>query len=316
MSNTQTDENTDLRKYIKLNRLGLYAVLLGMIVFYLSPLESGIMTAFKTQQGFIQTPPFMLPPPGEFTIDPWLEAFDRLKRGLINSLLFTIPATVLSATLGSLVAYGLTNTKWRGQMLVLLPLVAGIFIPYQAVLVPLTRFWSIFPPAMFANIIQEFVAFLTVGFVNLGGLMTFVHEKSGLFALIFTHTAYGIPISTLLFRSHYQSIDTSMLEAARLDGASISKIYWRIMLPLSIPMFSVTLIYQFTNVWNDLLFALVLVQQPSNVPVTIALSKFKGSMVSQYNLQMAGAFITALPTLIIYVIFGDQFAEGVAGGGV
>lgn len=279
------------------NRIALYAVLAVLVAFYLSPLESAIMTAFKTQQGFVETSPFVPPPPAEFTLDAWFQAFDRLEQGLINSLLFTIPATVLSATLGSLVAYGLTSTKWRGQSLVLVLLIAGIFIPYQSVLVPLSRFWSIVDPAtIFAGI--EPLA-----------------KRSGLIALAVTHTAYGIPITTLLFRAHYKAMDTSMLEAARLDGASLTKIYLRIVLPLSIPMFAVTLIYQFTNIWNDLLFALVLVQNPSNDVATMALTALKGSMVSQYNLQMAGAFITALPTLLVYIFFGEQFAEGVAGGG-
>ncbi|QSG16241.1 carbohydrate ABC transporter permease [Halapricum desulfuricans] len=280
-----------------LNRIALYVALLLMVVVYLSPLESGIVTAFKTQQGFFETSPFA-PALGEFTVDPWFNAFDRLRSGLVNSLLFTIPATVLSALFGSLAAYGLTNTDWKGQTFVLMLFIAGIFIPYQSVLVPLSQFWAtIVNPA-------EILAFSDP-----------LANRSGLIALMVTHSAYGIPICTLLFRSHYKSIDTSMLEAARLDGAGIAKIYWRIILPLSIPMFVVTLIYQFTNIWNDLLFALVLVGNPANDVVTMELSALQGSMVGQYNLQMAGAFITALPTLLVYIIFGEQFAEGVAGGG-
>ena len=104
-----------------------------------------------------------------------------------------------------------------------------------------------------------------------------------------------------------------MLEAARLDGASAATIYRRIVLPLSVPIFAVTLIYQFTQIWNDLLFAIVLVSDPSNQVVTVALNQLQGSFVQQYNLQMAGAFVAALPTLAVYVLFGEQFAKGVAG---
>jgi glucose/mannose transport system permease protein len=280
-----------------LQRVGLYAALGLLVAFYLSPLESAIMTAFKTQTGFFQSSPFVPPGPSTFTVDAWAQAFGRLQGGLVNSLLFTIPATVLSATFGSLVAYGLTNTNWRGQAFVLVLLIAGIFIPYQSVLLPLSRFWAIVD-----------VSSIFAGFEPLG-------SRPGLVALAVTHTAYGIPITTLLFRAHYQSLDNSMLEAARLDGASIAKIYYRIVLPLSIPMFAVALIYQFTNIWNDLLFALVLIENPGNNVITLSLSSLQGSMVSQYNLQMAGAFITALPTLLVYIFFGEQFAEGVAGGG-
>ncbi|MFC6753814.1 carbohydrate ABC transporter permease [Halorubrum tibetense] len=276
------------------SRVALYAVLLGMVAFYLAPLESGLMTAFKTTDGFRATTPFAPPPAGEFTLDAWQVAFQRLSTGLTNSAMMAIPATVLSAFFGSIAAYGLTNLNWRGQIGVLTLFVAGVFIPYQAVLVPLTQFWS---------------------FVDLGARipLAFVDDYQGLINLSITHTAYGIPICTVLFRAYYATLDDEMLEAARLDGASAMTIYRRIVLPLSVPIFAVTLIYQFTQVWNDLLFAIVLVSDPSNQVVTVALNQLQGSFVQEYNLQMAGAFIAALPTLIVYVLFGEQFAKGVAG---
>ena len=276
------------------SRVALYAVLLAMVAFYLAPLESGLTTAFKTPDGFRTTTPFALPPVGEFTLAAWATAFDRLSTGLLNSALMAVPATVLSALFGSLAAYGLTNLDWRGQVGILLLFVAGVFIPYQAVLVPLTQFWS---------------------FVDLAGRipLTVVADYEGLINLSITHVAYGIPICTVLFRSYYATIDEEMLEAARLDGASAATIYRRIVLPLSVPIFAVTLIYQFTQIWNDLLFAIVLVSDPSNQVVTVALNQLQGSFVQQYNLQMAGAFVAALPTLVVYVLFGEQFAKGVAG---
>ncbi|GAB7009625.1 carbohydrate ABC transporter permease [Halorubrum trueperi] len=276
------------------SRVALYAVLLAMVAFYLAPLESGLMTAFKTPDGFRTTTPFAPPPPGEFTVSAWGTAFERLSAGLLNSAVMAVPATVLSALFGSLAAYGLTNLRWRGQIGVLVLFVAGVFIPYQAVLVPLTQFWSL---------------------VDLGGRIpiALVDDYEGLINLSITHVAYGIPICTVLFRSYYATIDGEMLEAARLDGASAATIYRRIILPLSVPIFAVTLIYQFTQIWNDLLFAIVLVNDPSNQVVTVALNQLQGSFVQQFNLQMAGAFVAALPTLVVYVLFGEQFAKGVAG---
>ena len=275
-------------------RAALYVVLLAMVAFYLAPLEAGLVTAFKTQTGFVETTPFAPPPLGEFTLEAWRAAFDRLQQGLLNSALMAIPATVLSALFGSLAAYGLTNLNWRGQVGVLVLFVAGVFLPYQSVLVPLTQFWST---------------------VDLAGRLPLavVADYEGLIQLGITHAAYGIPICTVLFRAYYATLDEEMLEAARLDGASAATVYRRIVLPLSVPIFAVTLIYQFTNIWNDLLFALVLVNDPSNQVVTVALNQLQGSFVNQYNLQMAGAFIAALPTLVVYVLFGEQFAKGVAG---
>jgi len=275
-------------------RVGLYVVLLAMVAFYLAPLEAGLVTAFKTEVGFLETTPYAPPPAGEFTVEAWRTAFGRLQQGLVNSALMAVPATVLSALFGSLAAYGLTNLNWRGQVGVLVLFVAGVFLPYQSVLVPLTQFWS------------------TVDLASRVPLAA-VAEYEGLLQLTITHAAYGIPICTVLFRAYYATLDEEMLEAARLDGASAATVYRRIVLPLSVPIFAVTLIYQFTNIWNDLLFALVLVNDPSNQVVTVALNQLQGSFVNQYNLQMAGAFIAALPTLVVYVLFGEQFAKGVAG---
>ena len=276
-------------------RLVLYLTLFVLVAVYLSPLWSGLTTSLKTAAAFATTTPLSPPPPGEFTPEPWGAAWDRLQGSMWNSVLFVVPATVLSAFLGSLAAFGLTKIDWRGQIAILLLFLAGVFIPYQSVLVPLRLFWS-------AVDIPSLLAFSPT-----------LAARSDLIELMVTHTAYGIPICTILFRGYYLTIDDEILEAAKLDGAGSIRIYRRIILPLSKPMFAVTLIYQFTNIWNDLLFALVVVTTSRNHVATQALNELQGAMVGQYNLQMAGAFIVAMPTLIIYVVFGRQFARGLAG---
>jgi glucose/mannose transport system permease protein len=282
-------------------RVALYAILLGLVGFYLAPLEAGLMTAFKTTDAFNRTVPF-LPPVGDgFTFEPWEIAFGEMSNALINSLLLAIPATVLSAGLGSIAAYGLTTIDWKYQTALVALFVAGIFIPYQAVLVPLSRLYAIVNT-------QELLGFLWS--------LPMMHEHyASIVNLIVTHTAYGIPITFLLFRSYYQTLSEEMIEAARLDGASVFSIYRNIVLPLSRPIFAVTLIYQFTQVWNDLLFALVILPAGGGAaaPVTIALNSLTGGIVESFNTQMAGAFVAALPTLLVYVLFGEQFAKGVAG---
>ncbi|GAB3029117.1 carbohydrate ABC transporter permease [Natronobiforma cellulositropha] len=280
---------------VDLERISLYAILCGLIAFYLSPLWSGLTTAFKTQSAFVRTSPLAPPMPEGFTLEPWELAFATMQGGLLNSVTFVLPATVLSATLGSLAAYGLTKLSWRGQVAILVLFLAGVFLPYQSVLVPLRQFWSA---------------------VDVAGLLSFapfLANRADLIELTITHTAYGVPICTILFRSYYLAMDDAMIEAAKLDGASPFTIYRRIVLPLSAPMFAVALIYQFTQVWNDLLFALVLVTSRSNYVVTQSLNVLQGSMVQEYNIQMAGAFIAALPTIVVYVVFGRQFAKGITG---
>jgi glucose/mannose transport system permease protein len=286
-------------------RIALYVVLVAMAAFYLTPILTGLMTSITSPESYTGQSPYLppleplLPGTGSFSLQPWTTALGELGRGLANSFILVIPATVFSGLFGSMAAFGLTNVDWRGQVGIYATLIAGIFIPYQAVLVPLTQFWYNVVP------LQSLFAPLTV--------LPFVHEYHWkLVALIVTHTAYGIPICTLLFRAHYKKLSDEMIEAARLDGASVATIYRRIVLPLSIPMFAVVFIYQFTQIWNDLLFALTIIQFGDAAVVT---QELVGIGVSQsgtnFPLRMAAALLAALPTLVVYVLFGDKFAEGV-----
>ncbi|WP_049996580.1 carbohydrate ABC transporter permease [Halococcus sediminicola] len=291
----------DLRAAIGRGRILLYALLAVIAVYFLIPIEAGLVTSFKTDEAVVGTAPYLPPGPGGFTLENWMAAFDTLSSGLVNSLVMTIPATVLGALFGSLAAYGLTQISWKGQVPIFALFVAGVFIPYQAVLVPLSQFWSMIP-------LEEMLS-------PLWALPLFEPYHADLIELIVTHTAYGIPISTVLFRGYYMGLSEEMVEAARLDGAGVFEIYRRIILPLSGPMFAVVLIYQFTQIWNELLFALILVGGTGpSAPVTLSLVGLGASLEGvDFGLRMAGAFLTALPTLLVFIIFGDQFARGVAG---
>jgi glucose/mannose transport system permease protein len=284
-------------------RVGLYAVLLALVGFYLTPIESGLVTSLKTNTAVVETAPFAPPGTSGATLEKWETAIDALLRGMGNSLLYAVPATILSAFFGSITAYGLTITNWRMRYKapLLALFVAGIFIPYQAVLVPLSQFWAQIAP------LEEWLSFLWAAGIN--------DDYVGILELIVTHVAYGIPICTILFRSYYKNISTEMVESARLDGATLRRVYQRIVFPLSTPMFAVVLIYQFTQIWNDLLFTLILVATESSAaaPVVLILAGLGQSLEGQdFGLRMAGAFFAALPTLAVYIMFGEEFAEGVA----
>lgn len=296
-----------LRGKLIQRRTLLYLVLGLLLIAFLLPLESGIVTSFKSREGYLATNPVVPPTPDIFSLGPWETAWDTLKSNFINSAMYAVPATILSALLGSLAAHGLTSLKWRGQTAVFLIFAAGIFIPYQSVLIPLSRFW-------FHVGLQDGLA--NLGPLNVWQLPFMKPHYAQIIELILTHTAYGIPITTLLFRGHYQAISGEMLESARLAGAGMIAIYREIILPLSKPMFIVTFIYQFTSIWNGLLVALILAPTGPAQPITVAINELAiVGMVPTYNTMMAGAFITALPTLVVYIFFGDRFAEGVAGYG-
>lgn len=158
-----------------------------------------------------------------------------------------------------------------------------MFIPYQSILIPLVEF------------------------------MRDVGLYGTLVGLILTHVIYGIPITTLMFHTYYAAVPKELVEAARMDGANVIKTYVHILLPISIPSFVVVLIWQFTAAWNDFLFAVVLTN-PEHWPITVALNNMAGSQIIAWNVQMAGSFITALPTLLVYIFLGRYFLRGLLAG--
>jgi glucose/mannose transport system permease protein len=250
----------------------LYSTLVAPVAFYLIPIETGLVTSTKTNEVVRTTLPFLPPGPAGFSVQAWQNAFEALGGAMVNSMVFTLPATILCAVFGSMAAYGLTMVDWRGQVAVLALFIAGIFIPYQAVVVPLSEFWvSYLPP---------------------GELLPIGEYEATMLKLIVTHTAYGIPICTILFRAQYKTMSWEMIEAARLDGAGVWHIYKRIILPLSIPMFSVVFIFQFTQIWNEFLFSLTIIQsiQHPAASVTLILANLGKQLTGlNFPVRMAGA---------------------------
>jgi glucose/mannose transport system permease protein len=145
-----------------------------------------------------------------------------------------------------------------------------------------------------------------------------VLSKTGLYGsipgLIACHVVYGIPITTLIFRNYYASVPTELVEAARMDGANIFGVYRYILFPLSLPGFVVVMIWQFTQIWNDFLFAVTVIGNPEVQPITVALNNLAGSFIVEWNVQMAGALIAALPTLLVYIFLGRFFMRGLMAG--
>ncbi|WP_330631859.1 carbohydrate ABC transporter permease [Halocatena halophila] len=300
--------NFDIRSIVdgmNHRRLGIYVFVTVFIAFFLVPLETGIMTALKSTEAINRSLPF-LPPAGDgFTLANLELALEQVQRGVINSLLMALPATIINIVLASMAAYGLTLVDWRGQIGVLLLFVAGVFVPYQAVIVPLARFWThIFP-------ITEILS-------PLARLVLVEPYHLELIPLMITHVAYGIPIITVLFRSYYKSMPKSLIEAGKIDGKSVTQIYRDIVLPLSKPMFGVVFIYQFTQIYNEFLFSKVLIGSASaqQATVTLILPQIGASTSGlDYGLRMSAAFLAALPTLLLYIAFAEQFAEGLKTGG-
>lgn len=267
---------------MRVSRVLIYAVLVLLSLFFLLPIYVLVLTSVKTFAEADLTRMWDLPSSISFSgLD---EAWTALSPNFMNSLYLVIPATLLTALIGSVNGYVLAKWKFRGANIVFPLLLFGMFIPYQSILIPLVRF------------LQE---------VNLYGSIK---------GLVIVHVVYGIPIATLIFRNYYAAFPDDLAEAAKVEGASLLAIYRRVFLPLSLPGFAVVCIWEFTQVWNDFLFAVTVTPNPNSQPVTVAVQNLSGSQIVEWNVQMAGAVIAALPTLLVYIFLGRFFLRGLLAG--
>jgi glucose/mannose transport system permease protein len=259
-----------------------YAILIALALFYLLPIYLMVLTGFKPFNEVDLKTMWSLPT-GGLHIDNFIAGFKQLAPNLRNSLIMVIPEAILSSLLGSLNGYLLSKWKFRGSNLIFSLILFGMFIPYQSILIPLVKF------------------------------MQFMGLYGDIPGLILVHIIYGIPITTLIFRNYYAGIGTEVLEAGRIDGANLMGLYRHIMFPLSAPSFAVVIIWQFTQAWNEFLFAVILTNQ-SHWPVTVALNNLAGSQLVQWNVLMAATLLAALPTLLVYIFLGRFFLRGLMAG--
>ncbi|MGN6031597.1 MAG: carbohydrate ABC transporter permease [Thermomicrobiales bacterium] len=263
-------------------RVILFLVLGVAILFYLMPMYVMVVSGLKDAADVSIDQMWNLPT--SLTAGGFAEAWRQLSPNLAQSFLLVIPATIISSLLGAINGYLFSKWRFRGSEVLFALVLFGMFIPYQSILIPLIQFL----------------------------------DRIGLYGslpgLIVVHVIYGIPITTLIFRNYFANIPYEIVEAARIDGASLWQIFRQVMLPLSLPAFVVVGIFQFTNIWNEFLFGLTVITNPREQPVTVALNNLSGSFSVSWNVVMAGAVIAALPTLVIYVLLGRFFIQGMLAG--
>jgi glucose/mannose transport system permease protein len=272
----------------------IYGTLLLVSIYYLLPLYVMIITSLKgmpeIRLGNIFSPPV------EITFEPWVKAWaeactglncEGLSRGFWNSVRITVPSVILSIAIASINGYALANWRFKGADIFFTILIFGAFIPYQVMLYPLVI------------VLREMGLYGT------------------LWGLIIVHSIFGMPINTLLFRNYFTSLPEELFKAARVDGAGFWGIYFRIMLPMSLPIFVVAMIIQVTGIWNDFLFGVVYTK-PDVYPMTVQLNNIVNSVqgVKEYNVNMAATLLTGLVPLIVYFISGKLFVRGIAAGAV
>jgi glucose/mannose transport system permease protein len=275
-------------------RYFIYAILLLFALIYLLPLFVMIITSLKPLAEIRSGN--MLSLPREPSFDAWVKAWGTACVGVNctgisgyfwNSIKMVIPAVAISTILGALNGYVLTKWRFPGHKLVFGMMLFACFIPFQAVLIPMAR---------------------VLGLIGLSNSTT---------GLVLVHVVYGLGFTTLFFRNYYEAFPDELIKAAQMDGAGFFKIFWRILLPSSGPIIVVTVIYQFTNIWNDFLFG-VSFASGGGAPMTVALNNLVSSStgVKEYNVDMAAAMFAALPTLIVYIVAGRYFVRGLMAGAV
>jgi glucose/mannose transport system permease protein len=282
------------RPIISPRNVFLYGALILIAVYYLLPLYVMIVTSVKGMPEIRVGNVFA--PPLEVTFEPWVKAWatactglncDGLSHGFWNSVRITVPSVIVSIAIASLNGYALANWRFKGADLFFTILIVGAFIPYQVMLYPIVI------------VLRE---------IGLYGT---------LYGLIIVHSIFGMPILTLLFRNYFASLPEELFKAARVDGAGFWAIYFKIMMPMSLPIFVVAMILQVTGIWNDFLFGVVYTK-PDTYPMTVQLNNIVNSVqgVKEYNVNMAATLLTGLVPLVVYFVSGKLFVRGIAAGAV
>ncbi len=286
--------NRHILTNINIGRVMIYLILLFFALIYLAPLYVMFTTSLKGIEEIRSGNLMALP------VDPtfyaWAKAWSSACTGseceglapyFWNSVRIVFPAVIISTIIGAFNGYSLAKWKFKGSELLFGALLFGCFIPFQVILLPMAKL---------------------LGSLGLANTVT---------GLVLVHVIYGVAFTTLFFRNYYVGIPTELVRAAKLDGAGFFAIFRHIFLPLSTPIFVVTIIWQFTQIWNDFLFGVVY-SGSGTQPITVALNNLVNTSVGgkEYNVDMAAAIIAALPTLVVYVIAGKYFVRGLTAGAV
>ncbi len=277
-----------------IGRFVIYGILGVFALIYLAPLFVMIATSFKSSEeirtGTIFALPRLLQP--QNWAEAWAETCISVNCGgmqpyFASTLIVVIPAVFISTALGAMNGFALTKYRFPGAHLVFALMLFGCFIPYQAILLPLAQ---------------------TLGALGLASTYA---------GLVLVYVVYGIGFTTLFFRNYYLSVPQEIVRAAMIDGAGFFTVFRRVILPISGPILVVTVIWQFTQIWNDFLFAATLTSGDKQT-VMVALNNLvkTSTATKRYEIDMAAAIIAGAPTLLVYFLAGRYFVRGLTTGAV
>lgn len=263
--------------------IAYYLIMAAFLIFYMLPFWGTVMTSFKTNSEVMTSTP--ITPPTRWTLEGYASAMEELGMPLMTSLVVTLFGAAGSVFLGSICAYALSKWKFRLNNVFFVALVAATYLPFQAILIPLLQ---------------------TINRLNL---------YDNVWGLVLVHAVFGMPMCTVMMRGYYADVPDALIRQAMIDGNGMWQIYRKIVVPNTMIATITTFVFQCTSIWNEMLFALVLGGYDSK-PATIALNELAGTMAAEFNVQMAGSLILALPVLVLYIFMGKYLISGQMSGAV
>lgn len=276
-----------LRKSV--SRLPLHLIIIGIGLLWMTP-AFGLLTSSFREATVVANSGWWtaFQPPFEFTLENYQTVLTQNRMGLsfLNSLVISIPGTVIPILVAGYAAFAFAWMKFPGRDVLFILIVGLLVVPVQMTLIPVLR------------------------------LLTNLQIAGSFPAIWLAHTAYGLPFAIFLLRNFFGGLPRELLESAYLDGASNFRVFFRLVLPLSVPALASLAIFQFLWVWNDLLVALVILQDPGKAPMTVTITNLVSSFGTQWQLLTSAAFISMMLPLVVFFALQRYFVQGILAGAV
>lgn len=268
-------------------KVGFYVLSTALVVFWLIPLVLAFFTSVKSMDE-IMGAGAMWAVPKSWRLDNYAKVWSTIGMGryVLNTIIITVPSVIGTLALSSLAAFALAFYGFRLNKMILIMFIAGMLIPFQMLMIPVFRFTD------------------SIGLMN---------TRIG---VILFHIAFQLGFCTFFLRNFFRQIPFSLVEAPRIDGASDFRIYWQVIMPLATPSLAALAVLEFTWIWNDLLWSLVLLQSDKLKPVTLGLANMQGEFISYYNMTASGSIIAMILPLVFFLAFQRYFVSGMTVGAV
>ena len=279
---------------VRWGRVALHSFLISMCVVWLWPLLWALYTSFRTfgdvqHNGYVSLP-------SSLTIQNYIDAWTQgdLMRNFIQTLAIVIPGVTITLLVASMIAFAVTKFSWRFNVLVLMLFTAGNLLPPQVIIVPLYHIYLAIP-------LPEFLS-------DSGSMY------NQIFGILFINIVFQTGFCVFVLSNYIKTLSKELVEAAMVDGAGVFRIWWSVILPLCRPALAALATLEFTFIYNDFFWALILIGKGDRRPITSALNNLQGQFFTNYNLLAAGAIMVAIPTVFVYIVLQKQFIRGLSLG--